>query len=380
MVRDVSGYLRKKEGDSTTALANDWAQLDDLYSKRLWHQLTIKLGEFVKHPELQEKGQLIELYDNFIQDIEMRINPLSLMEMLAIIVRQIEDADEAIEFLAKAEPKLKSSDVAVALCLITKGEVVLGKKKDTKLAKEMMETADGILTQIDGVSPAHGRFYLLQSCIFKAINDTVQYYKSALKFLGCTKITDLPLDEQRDHAKHLSVAALVSDGIYNFGELLAHPILNSLEGTKDKWLIELLKTFNAGEIKAFNNMKRQWQTEPTLLKHAKELEVKILLLGLMEMTFKRPATTRQIGFDEIAQTLGIKEDAVETFVMKAISKGLVDGTIDEVSRKVHMTWVQPRVLDRVQIGNMISRLDDWKKEIRHVEKLMEDSAEEILLI
>lgn len=72
MVRDVSGYLRKKEGDSTTALANDWAQLDDLYSKRLWHQLTIKLGEFVKHPELQEKGQLIELYDNFIQDIEMR--------------------------------------------------------------------------------------------------------------------------------------------------------------------------------------------------------------------------------------------------------------------------------------------------------------------
>lgn len=93
------------------------------------------------------------------------------------------------------------------------------------------------------------------------------------------------------------------------------------------------------------------------------------------MTFKRPATTRQIGFDEIAQTLGIKEDAVETFVMKAISKGLVDGTIDEVSRKVHMTWVQvsgmhksvqteiiiffiicsfelnlqPRVLDRVQV-------------------------------
>lgn len=60
------------------------------------------------------------------------------MEMLAIIVRQIEDADEAIEFLAKAEPKLKSSDVAVALCLITKGEVVLGKKKDTKLAKVLL--------------------------------------------------------------------------------------------------------------------------------------------------------------------------------------------------------------------------------------------------
>jgi hypothetical protein len=29
---------------------------------------------------------------------------------------------------------------------------------------------------------------------------------------------------------------------------------------------------------------------------------------------------------------------------------------------------------------MIARLDDWKKEIRHVEKLMEDNAKEILLV
>ncbi len=83
-----------------------------------------------------------------------------------------------------------------------------------------METAEGILNQIDGVSAAHGRFYLLQS-IFGTIGDTVQYYKSALKFLGCTKMTDLTLAEQRDHAKHLAIAALVSDGIYNFGELVS---------------------------------------------------------------------------------------------------------------------------------------------------------------
>lgn len=100
-----------------------------------------------------------------------------------------------------------------------------------------METADGILTQIDGVSPAHGRFYLLQSCIFKAINDTVQYYKSALKFLGCTKITDLPLDEQRDHAKHLSVAALVSDGIYNFGELVSNYLYKKSVETSIKYFL-----------------------------------------------------------------------------------------------------------------------------------------------
>lgn len=35
--------------------------------------------------------------------------------------------------------------------------------------------------------------------------------------------------------------------------------------------------------------------------------------------------------------------------MKALSVGLVKGSIDEVDRRVHMTWVQPRVLDLQQV-------------------------------
>jgi len=275
---------------------------------------------------------------------------------------------------------LKTNEVAMALCWITKGEVALQKKKDIRLTKDMIEGAEAILDQIDGVSPAHGRFYLLQSELFKTEGDTAQYYKSALKFLGCTNIPDLPLPQQREHAAHLSVAALVGDGIYNFGELLAHPVLSSLRGTNQEWLITLLKAFNTGNITEFDSMKKQWQTDNTLKRSEDHLRTKILLLGLMEMTFKRPATMRQLSFKEIAEALGLKENQVETIVMKAIAKGLVDGTIDEVAQKVHMTWVQPRVLDRSQIGSMISRLDDWKQEINHVESLMEEHASEILLV
>ena len=35
--------------------------------------------------------------------------------------------------------------------------------------------------------------------------------------------------------------------------------------------------------------------------------------------------------------------------MKALSVGLVKGSIDEVDKRVHMTWVQPRVLDLQQV-------------------------------
>lgn len=40
---------------------------------------------------------------------------------------------------------------------------------------------------------------------------------------------------------------------------------------------------------------------------------------------------------------------MELLVMKALSVGLVKGSIDEVDKKVHMTWVQPRVLDLQQV-------------------------------
>lgn len=40
---------------------------------------------------------------------------------------------------------------------------------------------------------------------------------------------------------------------------------------------------------------------------------------------------------------------VELLVMKALSVGLLRGSIDEVDKRVHITWVQPRVLDLQQV-------------------------------
>lgn len=47
---------------------------------------------------------------------------------------------------------------------------------------------------------------------------------------------------------------------------------------------------------------------------------------------------------------------VELLVMKALSLGLVKGSIDQVDSKVHMTWVQPRVLGRKQVKNQLKIL------------------------
>lgn len=68
------------------------------------------------------------------------------------------------------------------------------------------------------------------------------------------------------------------------------------------------------------------------------------------MTFKRPSTDRQLTFEEIAAETRLPVNEVELLVMKALAQGLVKGAIDQVDGRVHMTWVQPRVLDKQQVS------------------------------
>ena len=42
---------------------------------------------------------------------------------------------------------------------------------------------------------------------------------------------------------------------------------------------------------------------------------------------------------------------------------LIRGSIDQVDQKAVITWVQPRVLSRVQIGKLADRLEAWKKKL-----------------
>lgn len=45
--------------------------------------------------------------------------------------------------------------------------------------------------------------------------------------------------------------------------------------------------------------------------------------------------------------------------MRAMSLGLIKGTIDEVDQVVNVTWVQPKVLDKSQIGLLVAQIDSW---------------------
>ena len=78
-----------------------------------------------------------------------------------------------------------------------------------------------MLNAMDGICTVHGRFYLLQSELHRQLNETSEYYRSALKYLGCTPMETLSEKDKRYHAVALTTAAITGEEVYNFGELVS---------------------------------------------------------------------------------------------------------------------------------------------------------------
>jgi 26S proteasome regulatory subunit N9 len=147
-----------------------------------------------------------------------------------------------------------------------------------------------------------------------------------------------------------------------------HPILDSLNGTNHEWLKKLLFTFNEGNIGKFEALAPLFPREPILQSNYAFLRQKICLMALIEAVSKRSANNRTLAFKTIAEETHLPVNEVEHLVMKALSLNLIKGSLDQVDEKALITWVQPRVLSREQIGSLAKRLEEWVDKLSKVEE------------
>ena len=139
------------------------------------------------------------------------------------------------------------------LCITSAGMICL-KSSDVSGAKAAIGEAETIIDELPSVTNVHSRFYELSSLYYKLIGDFSQYYRHSLRYLGCTKLEDIPMESQRERAFDLCLAALLGKNVFNFGELLQHKILESLRPTDKGWLVDLISVFNAGDMAQFNGI------------------------------------------------------------------------------------------------------------------------------
>ncbi|KAL1830502.1 hypothetical protein ACET3Z_000153 [Daucus carota] len=347
----------------------DWSNtLADLYQRKLWHQLTLKLEQFISHASFQTGDALIQLYHNFITDFETKINLLKLAHFAVIVSRQYSEKEAAISYLDGVIEKLRSTKefrieepilyirMQIAMFNLEKG--------DQKECKKLLDDGKSTLDSMTDIDPSvHASFYWISSQYHKSRQEFAEFYKSALLYLAYTSVESLSESFKLDLAFDLSLSALLGENIYNFGELLAHPILKSLLGTKVEWLYYILEAFNSGDLVRYQEMCRvhnaALSAQPALVENEKKLLEKINILCLMEIIFSRPSEDRTIPLSIIAERTRLTVEEVEYLLMKSLSVHLIEGIIDQVEGTVHVSWVQPRVLGISQIKSLRDRLDNW---------------------
>ncbi|AEO60231.1 hypothetical protein MYCTH_2309273 [Thermothelomyces thermophilus ATCC 42464] len=377
-VDTISDFLAEQRDIAPEELQPLVLEFETLWERKLWHQLTNQLIEFFNHPG--SAPQRLQFYKVFVLKFADKINQLKLVDLALKAATQCRDNQERLSFMEGVVKKVDNEDSQDALVFAT---IAMARVKldlnDLEGARKDLDKAERILESFDSVETiVHAAFYGANADYYQAKADFGSYYRNALLYLACIDIKSLSPVERRNRAYDLAIAALVSTSIHNFGELLLHPILDALsEREEDKWLRDLLFAFNRGDLTAYDMLANHIKSNPLLAQHSRQLREKIYLAALTEAVFRRPPHDRAMTFATIAAETKVRPGEIEHLIMKALSLGLLRGTIDQVDEVAHINWVQPKVLDMKQIENMRARLKEWDSSVNQLGNWIEKVGQDL---
>jgi len=359
-----------------------YEKFQNLYQRKLWHQLTEALFAFFE--DENSRPYRLEIFTSFVRDFESKLNQLSLVEMAVIVSKEIDNPQTHLEFLSSLLERVSQQQAtALLLATLAHAKLLYGDMSGTKAE---IDKCSKLLDTMDSVEPnVHAAFYNVAADYYKVKPAYGPYYRHALLYLACLPDLDstpppLTGEEKLGRAHDLALAALLGEEIYNFGELLMHPILSSLDGTPHEWIKKLLFTFNEGSIGRFESLVPHFPKEPLLQENYTFLRQKICLMALIELVSQRMGSSSEsklFTFQTIAEETRLPSEEVEHLIMKALSLKLIRGTLDEVSSTATINWVQPRVLSHSQIGVLAKRLTEWCAKLNDVEKYVGEATPEL---
>ncbi|TGO50677.1 hypothetical protein BCON_0178g00030 [Botryotinia convoluta] len=375
-VDTIPDFLGEQRDAAPADLQHLFLSFEDLWEKKLWHQLTDTLVEFFNHKE--SASQRLPIYKTFILTFADKINQLKLVTLALSAASQCKDGSERLSFLEAVARKVDNpnSQDAYVYATVAVATVKLelqdqdGTRKDLDKSEKILDGFDSVETIV------HAAFYRVNAEYYQSKLEFASYYKNALLYLACIDLNDLTPSERKSRAYDLSIAALVSDTIYNFGELLLHPILDTLV-KDDAWLRDLLFAFNRGDLAAYDVLSGHISSNPLLAQHRDGLKQKIYLAALTEAVFRRPPHDRAMTFRTISEETKVRPDEIEHLIMKALSLGLLRGSIDQVDEIARINWVQPKVLDMGQIEGMRTRLEEWDSSVNSLGNWIESKGQDV---
>mmetsp|Transcript_40155 Transcript_40155/g.45702 ORF Transcript_40155/g.45702 Transcript_40155/m.45702 type:complete len:407 (-) Transcript_40155:119-1339(-) len=362
-------------------LAETYNKVANLCRQKLWHQLTLTILPFVSNPaNLRTTSEginsFLALYDKVVTTVDKKLNSLSLARVASSVADSLIASDgtaakavlenlltQSVRLGAPATLYVESKLHLLILNLLEQSGGEL-EKSQLQTIKDSLKSNKSKLQEMNvdtSTTMVYSSHYECAMKYRKAVGPPEAFFQEALAYLNYTPIDQM--DSPHDFAMDLSLAALTGDRVFHFGQVVMTPILNYLEGTSESWLMEFMHAMVKGDVVIFNKLSEKYaaqiQLQPALVHRAAAVKEKITLLALVNMVFQRASAERTLTFDEVAERIHIHLDQVELVVMRALSLGLVEGSIDQVSQTVEVTWVMPRTLTQDQVKDMSSRIGEW---------------------
>lgn len=389
---EVDTILSTLRMEADPQLGELFDQFEYNYENKLWHQLTQTLNAFYS----DDRSKIIRLrvYDTFIVKFQENINELSLVQFLLVSLQGVTDYDESLRYLSHLKQTLKDIDakktrndglndhengclfidIETARLYLFKGELIK--------ARDLLDTLEKTIESKDNIPLIlTSSFYSANAQYFKIKNDFNSFYYTALLYLSTledkNEMAIINKEPSVEFAYDLCIAALLGDKIYNFGELLQHPIMVLINNRAEySWLSQLLNALTLGDLAKFDKLINiQIPKTAILAEHESFLRQKICLMSLMECIFSN--NIRILSFQDISNATNMPVEQVEHLVIKAISLGLLKGSIDQVNELLSITWVQPRIINEEQITKMKTKLEEWDTQVSKLAERMETRGKPI---
>ncbi|CAR24769.1 PCI domain-containing protein [Lachancea thermotolerans] len=392
MSQDIDTILSTLRTEADPELAGLFYEFEDFYEQKLWHQLTERLDVFF-HDERSLPLRL-RVYDTFVSKFQDKINQLKLTNFLLLSLKDNSESQDALDYLTDLQKSFKEMDekkqrndglkshysgillidIEIARIYLVQGDLVKARDSLDEI-ETTLEFQDSLPLQVISA------FYSTSAEYYLAKKDFNSFYYTSLLYLSTAETLksyhELSPVKRQQLAYNLCVAALLGDKIYNLGELLNHPIMESISSDPQyEWLSQFLQTLSNGDFDQFDKLSKERVPHvPILSAHESFLRQKICLMTLVESVFVK--NIRTLSFDDIAAATHLPKDNVEHLVMRSISLGLLKGSIDQVNELVTVAWVQPRIINGDQINKMKQRLVEWNEEVSSLGKKIEARGKSI---
>jgi translation initiation factor 3 subunit M len=198
--------------------------------------------------------------------------------------------------------------------------------------------------------------------------DAFLYLKRyAQLFQGVKDAAELSKEKVESSTIQLLKDALQLPSVIQFDDILAFDTVKALNKGKHAKLIELCKLFLNGDVKDLDNFhKKDEKVFKDYDVNYQEAKSKIRLLTLATKVHGKS----EIALSDVAKALEESEDNVETWVVRALSEGVIDGRIDQLNHKVLVKSAFQREFGKNEWAFLDAKLVQWTENLDHVIKFI----------